>query len=201
MHTMDSTSVLLCPNPRHGTLYGDLHELGAIQSKSLFLSALEGQSAPIARIDSVGASRDGRAQNTTQTRRSTRKLTPYQIPTKDPYEPDNPKHNTLDASAELVRLLRHKLQGTLPTEAFTTARQKYRLHEKVKEQIRMMKSDARYEKRMSYQARREFEHLKDLVWQWGDNGEWTKTNRLEIKKVVRVLQLKRTLPRITEGEM
>ena len=107
----------------------------------------------------------------------------------------------MNASAELVRLLRHKLQGTLPTEAFTIARQKYRLHEKIKEQIKMMKSDPRYEKRMNYQARREFEHLKDLVWQWGDNGEWTKANREKIKQTLRLLQLKGGLPWIREREM
>ena len=65
----------------------------------------------------------------------------------------------------------------------------------------MMKSDSRYEKSMSYQARREFEHLKDLVWQWGDGGEWTKTNRENIRKSVRVLQLKKSLPWTEEGGM
>ena len=95
----------------------------------------------------------------------------------------------------------HKLRGTVPAEAVMVPRHLYRLHDKIKEQIRLIKDEPRYEKRMSYQSRKDFEHLKDLVWQWGDGGEWTKRNRVEIRKVVSVLQFKGTLPWIGEGKM
>ena len=66
----------------------------------------------------------------------------------------------------------------------------------MKRLIEFIRDEPSYEKWRFRERNEPFEHLKDLVWQWKDDGGCTEENKEELSKTLGSLQRSGKLPRL-----